>query len=308
MKEEYRADIIKKASIISIIGNLLLAVAKITVGLISGSLSVVGDGIDTSVDVLISAMTLFVSRIITMPADEGHPWGHGRAETIATACISFILFFAGVQLFINAGSALLSEAPKEAPAFSAVIVTIISIIGKLLLAANQYLMGRKSGSAMLKANAKNMAADIIISVAVLIGLALSMYFNIGSIDSIAALFVGVWVIRAAIGIFTEVNSELMDGGSTPGCYKDVFDAVHSVPGALNPHRTRIRRVAGFWDIDIDIEVDGNLSVRDAHKIANGVESAIRRKLEAVYDIVVHIEPAGECDNEEAYGLSEDNLP
>jgi cation diffusion facilitator family transporter len=304
------ARIIKEASLIAIAGNAVLAIAKIAAGLVTGSLAVIGDGIDTSVDVLISGMTLAVSRVIAKPADAEHPWGHGRAETVATAGLSFILFFAGIQLLLNAGRAILSGEVDEIPGRLAIIVTVVSIVGKLLLALNQYRMGKKAASAMLKANAQNMAADVVISAAVLTGLLLSHIFQIAVIDKIAAMAVACWVIKAAVGIFLEVNSELMDGGSPPERYKDVFDAVRSVPGAENPHRARIRRIAGFYDINIDIEVGGTRSVYEAHRIASRVEAAIRAKLEdAVYDIMVHVEPSGDPNNQknEGFGLSEEEL-
>jgi cation diffusion facilitator family transporter len=170
-------------------------------------------------------------------------------------------------------------------------------------------MGKKAKSAMLTANAKNMAADVAISAAVLLGLGLSIFLQIGIIDTIAALLVAVWVLKAAVGIFLEANSELMDGGSPPEKYREVFEAVRSVDGAVNPHRARIRRIAGFWEINIDIEVDGALSVYDAHHIATCVETAIRAKLgEAVYDIMIHVEPAGGGQEEnEVFGLKEETL-
>jgi cation diffusion facilitator family transporter len=304
-----RADIIKTAALIALAGNFILAVLKITAGVISGSLAVIGDGIDTSVDVIISAMTLLVSRVISRPADKEHPWGHGRAETVATAGLSFVLFFAGLQLIVNAGSALFSQAQRAVPEPAAIYITLLSIAGKLFLALNQYSLSRKAGSAMLKANAQNMASDVVVSAGVLAGLCLSVYFKIGAIDLIAAVIVGVFVIKAAIGIFLEVNSELMDGGSRREQYEAVFDAVRFVSGALNPHRTRIRSIAGFLDIDIDIEVDGSLSVREAHKIACKVESEIRLRIENVFDVMIHVEPYGEESGEaaEAYGLKEDMI-
>ncbi|MDR2468647.1 MAG: cation diffusion facilitator family transporter [Spirochaetaceae bacterium] len=304
-----RALLIQQASIIALTGNLVLAASKITIGILAGSLAVVGDGIDTSVDVLISMMTLFVSRIIARPADEEHPWGHGRAETVATAGLSFILFFAGIQLVISAAQSLFTETARSAPEPAALVVTTVSIIGKLLLALNQYRMGARAQSAMLKANAQNMAADVVISVGVLVGLGFSIYFDIGMIDLIAALLVGLWVIKAAVGIFLEVNSELMDGGSCREQYKAVFEAVHSVEGARNPHRTRIRSIAGFLDIDIDIEVDRNLTVHEAHKIATKVEEAIQARVENIFDVMIHIEPHGEENDaaKEAYGLNEGML-
>jgi divalent metal cation (Fe/Co/Zn/Cd) transporter len=101
----------------------------------------------------------------------------------------------------------------------------------------------------------------------------------------------------------------MDGGVDRAEYKILFDAVRAVQGAENPHRARIRRVAGLWDIDLDIEVNGNLSVREAHKIATQVEQEARKRLETVYDIMVHVEPAGDANNKknEGYGLSEQEI-
>jgi cation diffusion facilitator family transporter len=304
-----KAALIKTASLTSLLGNTLLAVFKIGVGLSAGSFAVIGDGIDSSVDILIAIMTLIVARVISRPADQGHPWGHGRAETIATALLSCILFFAGAQLILNAGINLFFGGVHETPSFPALVITLVSIAGKILLALSQYIFGKKAGSPMLKANAKNMAGDVILSVGVLLGLGLSMALNIGAIDSGAAILVGLWVIKSAVGIFIEVNAELMDGNSGTEFYKQVFEAVHSVSGAGNPHRTRMRRIAGFWDIDIDIEVKPSLTVREAHKIASQVEQAIKERVEGVYDIMVHVEPTGdqEIQKDEGYGLCEDAI-
>jgi cation diffusion facilitator family transporter len=288
------------------LGNVVLAALKITAGIQSESLAVIGDGIDTSVDVLIAVMALVVAKVIARPADAGHPWGHGRAETVATALLSFALFFAGAQLMLNSARQIIFGERRDVPGALALIVTGISITGKIILAWTQYLFGKKADSPMLKANAKNMSGDVVISAGVLIGLFLSILTGIGLIDSGAAFLVGIWVIRSAVGIFMEANAELMDGGSGKEFYRAVFEAVRGVPGAGNPHRTRMRRIAGFWDIDIDIEVDPSLSVLEAHAIASAVERAIKDRVEAVYDIMVHVEPAGNRETE-GYGLHEASL-
>ena len=298
--------LIKTASLTALVGNAVLAVAQIGTGIYAGSLAVIGNGIDSSTDVIIAIMTLIVARIISRPADENHPWGHGRAETVATAILSFVLLFAGAQLVINSGRDIIFGAEREVPEMPALIVTLVVIAGKLLLAWSQYALGKKADSLMLKANAKNMSADVLLSVGVLAGLGLSMLLGIGVIDSWAAVLVGLWVVKSALGIFMEVNTELMDGGSNDGFYKAVFDAVKSVDGAERPHRVRMRRIAGFWDIDIDIEVLPDKTVAEAHGIACKVEAAIKERVENVYDIVVHVEPAGDTKNteNEGYGLSE----
>jgi cation diffusion facilitator family transporter len=298
--------LIRTASLIALGGNILLAALKIAVGIYAGSLAVLGDGIDSSVDVLIALASLLVARVIARPADREHPWGHGRAETIFTALLSCILFFAGAQLILNSAGRLLAGVPQRVPDPAALAATLVSVAGKLVLARSQYLLGKRADSAMLRANGKNMAADVVISLGVLAGLGLSMFFGVGAIDSVAAILVGLWVLKSAVGIFLEANAELMDGGSGTEFYRAVFEAVHSVPGAGNPHRTRMRRIAGFWDIDIDIEVDPKLTVEEAHRIATGVEGAIKERVEGVYDIMVHVEPTGDSaqGQTEGYGLCE----
>ncbi|MDR1420979.1 MAG: cation diffusion facilitator family transporter [Treponema sp.] len=303
-----RAAIIRTASLTALAGNTLLAALKIGAGMYAGSLAVTGDGIDSSIDVLIAIMTLIVGRVISRPADKEHPWGHGRAETVATAILSCILFFAGAQLVLSSLGNLFSPAKPEAPQPLALIAALISIVGKSLLSWSQYYFGNKASSAMLKANAKNMTGDVILSLGVLAGTGLSIWLDRGIIDSAAAVIVGFWVIKSAVGIFIGVNTELMDGSDT-GLYGEVFAAVHSVEGAGNPHRTRMRHIAGLWDIDIDIEVNPELSVREAHRIASRVEQAIKDRVEDVYDIMVHVEPAGESGRHdgEGYGLSEKEM-
>jgi cation diffusion facilitator family transporter len=300
-----KASIIKTASLTAILGNFALSALKITLGIRGGSLAVLGDGIDSAVDVLIAVMTLAVAGVISRPADEDHPWGHGRAETVATALLACTLFFAGAQLVLNSLHKLIFGAAREIPTGPAFLAAIISIAGKLLLAWSQFLFGKKAGSAMLKANAKNMAADVLISATVLLGLILARILNSGVVDLAAAILVGFWVIRQAVEIFLEANAELMDSAGKES-YQAVFDAVRSVKEAGNPHRTRMRRIAGLWDIDIDVEVDPELSVREAHLIANRVEQAIKERVEGVYDIMVHIEPYGDQgrQGQEGFGLAE----
>jgi cation diffusion facilitator family transporter len=298
-----KARLIHLASITALLGNTILAAVKIILGLRAGSMAVVGDGIDSSVDVLIAVMSLIVARVISRPADEEHPWGHGRAETLATALLGGLLFFAGAQLILNAAGNLIGGTSLNIPEPAALVAAVISIVGKGLLAWSQYIFGKKAASPMLKANGKNMSSDVLLSAGVLLGLGLSILFKLESADSVMAILVGLWVIKSAVGIVMEVNVELMDGAPGTESYQVVFDAVRSVPEAGNPHRARMRRIAGLWDIDLDIEVASGMTVMEAHWIAHRVEMAIKERMEGVYDIMVHVEPAGNLEDE-GYGLSE----
>ncbi len=302
-----RSKAVQTAAFIALGGNLLLALLKIIVGFKSNSLAVLGDGIDSSTDVGIALMALAVAYIINQPSDKEHPWGHGRAETIATVVLAFVIMLAGSQLALSAFRRLISESALPVPGKAALVASFISIVGKLLLALSQYRLARKSGSAIILANAKNMTTDIVISASVLVGLGASMIFHIPSLDPIVALLVGLWVIKNAMSIFLEQNQELMDGNANDELYRALFDAVKSVPGAGNPHRARIRKMAASWDIDLDIEVDGDKTVLQAHNIAEKVEKAIRLHIPDVYDIMVHVEPSGLGQHAEQYGLSATDL-
>ena len=300
-----RTASIKKASWIAFGGNAFLAVSKILVGFFSGSLAVLSDGIDSATDVLIATMTLMAARISSKPGDREHPYGHGRIETVSAAVIAFIVFFAGAQVLVNAVGRIIEGKASGMPSPIAVVVTVVSIIGKLLLAWSQFHYGKISGSTMLVANGKNMRGDVVTSVAVLAGLGLTYLTGIPVMDKILAAAVSIWIIKNAIGIFMEANTELMDGTSDRGPYKELFAAVTRVPAAGNPHRVRLRRVGSMLVADMDIEVDPSMTVREAHDIAVRVEGAIKESMEDVYDVIVHVEPLGNVE-EERFGLTADD--
>lgn len=306
VQDSNKTTYIRMAAITAITGNAVLAILKIITGIFSNSGALIGDGIDSSTDVFISIITLVVVRIISKPADVKHPWGHGRAETISTVFLSFIIFFAGAQLIISSVSDIISGGRDFTPSVVAMVVTLISIIGKILLAWSQYILGRRANSAMIKANAKNMASDVLISVGVLAGLIISTYTGSAYADTIITILIGAWIIKTAVDIFVEANLELMDGNDDMEPYRVIARAVNSVEGAANPHHARIRRIAGFWDIVFDIDVDPKCAVYEAHSIAVQIEDEIKQNLENVYDIMIHVEPRGD-NTFEGFGLSEDEM-
>lgn len=297
-----RTTTIRKAGWIALFGNAILAVAKIVAGTLSNSLSVVSDGIDSSTDVLIAAMTLVAASISAKPGDREHPYGHGRIETVASAVISFIVFFAGGQVLITAVKDLLAGNSGSMPSTLAVVITGLSVLGKLALAWSQFHYGKISGSAMLVANGKNMRGDVVTSLAVLFGLGLAYLTGFTAFDKIFAILVSLWILKNAVDIFLEANLELMDGMNDHGHYSDVFHAVSHIQLAANPHRVRIRHLGATLVVDLDIEVDPDTSVRAAHKVAIQVENSIKEHIPEVYDVIVHIEPRGNIEHEK-FGLT-----
>lgn len=306
MFADEKTRIIKQAATIALVGNTILALLMIATGLMSSSAALIGAGIDSSTDVLISIITLVVVKILSKPADAEHPWGHRRAETIATVILSFVIFFVGAQLIVSSFSDLIDGSHSAVPSSLTMIVPIISMVGKILLAISQYRLGKKAQSPMIMANAKNMSSDVLISLGVLIGFGISHLTGSAHADSIVAILIGAWIIKTALGIFIDANLELMDGNKNMRSYHVIVEAVDAVDGASTPHRARIRCVGGFWDISFDIFVDPNCTVSQAHKIASKVEKEIKARLENVYDVMIHVEPMGD-DTKEVFGLSEDDL-
>ncbi|MDR1898117.1 MAG: cation diffusion facilitator family transporter, partial [Prevotellaceae bacterium] len=248
-----REKILIRTSWISAIGNTLLSASKIFIGLLSGSLAVLGDGIDSATDVAISIVMIFTAHIINRPPNQKYAYGYEKAESIATKILSLVIFYAGIQMLVLSVRHIFSGEPKELPDIIAVYVTIVSIAGKLLLAVYQYRQGKKINSPLLTANAVNMKNDILISTGVLGGLIFTFVLKLPVLDTITGLLISLYIVKSSISIFMDANIELMDGVKDETVYHKIFEAVEKVPGASNPHRVRSRQIGNTYMIVLDIE-------------------------------------------------------
>ncbi|MCK4516906.1 MAG: cation transporter, partial [Spirochaetaceae bacterium] len=248
-----RTQAIVVASWVGIVGNAVLALMKLLVGFYAHSIAVISDGVDSTLDILTSAISLVAARIIAKPPDLDHPYGHRRAETIATKTFSFIIFFAGAQLAISTTSSLIQGQAREMPGVFAIYVTVVSVVAKTGLCIYKFWIGRRTGSTMLIADAKNMRGDVAVSLGVLVGLAFTYILKLPLMDGITGIVISFWIMYVAFKIYLETNSELMEGYDDTSVYQQIFDAVESVPGARHPHRTRIRTIGALHIVDLDIE-------------------------------------------------------
>jgi cation diffusion facilitator family transporter len=302
---EDKSKVIRKASIVALIGNTFIFLIKLITAYFTSSLAILGDAIDTGSDIGIAAMTLVVSFIIRLPSSKRYPYGRQRAETIASLILSLTIVMMGFQLLITSIKKLFLQNQMLNDEFQlvAILVIITSIVFKFILALNQFILAKKANSVMILVNAKNMTNDILLSSSVLIGISFSYYFHIAYLDSIVALVISIFILHSGISLFWELNVELMDGNTNNILYKKLFDTVAQMKGVYNPHRVRIRKMANLFDINLDIEVDANITVHEAHKIAEELTSKIKENIENVYDVVIHVEPHGmKNDEEEGFGL------
>ncbi|MFA8300907.1 MAG: cation diffusion facilitator family transporter [Hyphomicrobiales bacterium] len=291
-----------------IIGNAILSIIKIIVGFISGSMAVLGDGIDSASDILTSIITLYTAKMVNRPPNLEYAYGYKRADTVASKVLAFIIFFAGAQLAISTINKLIDGHTGEIPGKIALVVTVISIFGKIFLARYQMSIGKKTDSSMLRANGKNMQNDVIISLTVLIGLGLTFILKIPIADILTAGGVSIYIMYTAFQIFLESNKELLDGIEDTSIYEKIYKAASSVKGVFNPHRIRVRKMGDQYLISLDIEVDSNICVKESHKLCHSVEENINHTIPAVYDIRVHAEPLGDKHPDEVYGIGACDLP
>jgi len=301
-----RSKVISKTSFIGILSNGVLSVAKIVIGIISGSFAVISDGLDSASDVLTYVITFYVSRIIRKPPNHKYPYGYQRAEAVATKALSFILFFVGAQLFYSSLVRIIEQHPHQIPSMLALYITIVSIVVKWGLYLYTTRTGRRIQSRMLIANGKNMRNDILISFSVLVGLIFTYQFELPVVDLAIALAISLWIMKDAFSIFLESNVELMDGVHDSTVYFKIFDAVEQIEGAHHPHRVRLRTHADQYVIALDIEVDPEIKIAEAHKIAKKVEENIKKMVGNTFDVMVHTEPLGNEESEQ-FGLSREKM-
>jgi cation diffusion facilitator family transporter len=302
-----REAIIIRTSWWAIAGNAMLALLKLAVGFISGSFAVIADAIDSVTDIGSSLVVLLAAKIISRPPNVQFPYGYKKADTIATKVLSFVIFFAGAQLAYSTIRILITGAGMKTPTLLAIWVTLFSIVGKMILALLLLRKGRKVESPMLIANGRNMRNDILISLSVLISLLFSIFQQEPLVDRLIALAISAFIMIEAVRIFMKSNIDLMDGIDDTELYCQLFEAVKQVEGAYHPHRVRARKIGHYYMVNLDIEVEPTLTVREAHDIAQRVEESLKEALRNVYDVMVHVEPLGNQEVNERYGITESEI-
>lgn len=302
-----REQKIIRASWWAIAGNALLALLKLGAGIISGSYAVIADGIDSVSDIGSSLVVLVAARIIARPPNIKFPYGYKKADTLAAKVLSFVIFFAGAQLAYSTVLLLIAGETMVTPDRLALWATLVSIGGKFILSQLLFKTGKKVDSSMLIANARNMRNDVLLSISVLASLLFTIFLKEPVIDRIIALIISVFIMYTGFRIFMKSNVDLMDGIDNTEVYNRLFESVHSVKGAYNPHRVRARKIGHYYMINLDIEVDPDLPVKEAHEIAKNVENSIKSNLNKIYDVMVHVEPLGNLEEDEKYGITETEI-
>ncbi|MBR3162181.1 MAG: cation transporter [Bacilli bacterium] len=278
----------KIASVLGIIGNIFLLIIKGSIGLATNSQAMLADSFNSASDIFSSIMTYIGNKIASIPIDEDHNLGHGKAEYIYSLLISIVMFLLSYQSFKTSLITIIVGARYNYSNYL-IIVCIITIITKFLLYLYTNRVSKKYHNILIKANSKDHLNDILITSLNLFAAILSKY-NIYLVDSIVGIIISIWIFITACKIFKESYDVLMDKSIS-------IDTKNKVMNIIKRHK-EVKKVIHFnstpigyrYQISFTIYVDGNLSTFESHDIANKLEREIEKEINEIYLTVIHVNP------------------
>ncbi len=278
-----------RVTIIGSVIDLLLGVAKITVGVAAHSQALIADGVHSLSDLATDFVVLYAAKHAREDADAEHPYGHGRIETIATVALGGLLILAAVGIAWDALSHILEPDSLARPGFWALVVAAISVVSKEAIYQYTMVVARKHKSKMLEANAWHSRSDAISSIVVLVGIAGSMA-GYRYLDAVAAVGVGLMIAKIGWNLIFHSFRELIDTGLDQERVEVIRQSILSVDGVCSLHILRTRSMGAEALVDVHIQVEPELSVSEAHYISESVRLKLIKEIEEVADVMVHIDP------------------
>ena len=278
-----------RVTVVGAIYDTILGVLKLTVGLIAQSQALVADGIHSLSDLGTDLVVLYAAKHSHQEADEEHPYGHGRFETIATVGLGMALIGVAIGIIIDAGMRLINPAHDMHPGVGALLVAFLSIVVKEAVFHYTMAVANRHNSNMLRANAWHSRTDAISSVVVVIGIGGSM-LGYPFLDPVAAIAVGLMITKVGWDLAWSSVRELVDTGLDQERLDAIRKAILDVDGVKSLHILRSRRMASEALVDVHILVDSDISVSEGHYISETVRQQVIKEIEEVADVMVHIDP------------------
>ena len=283
-----RYDVTKKVGILGIIGNIFLFIIKIMIGIISGSKAMIADSLNSAGDVFASFMTWLGNKISSVPNDEDHNYGHGKAEYIFSMLIGISMIIIAVKLLYDSFFAIING-NKLVFSWKLIIICIITIVTKLIL----YLYTKKAylqtENLLIKSNMIDHRNDIFLTMLTLLAIIL-VKINIYFVDGIVGIIISLWIMLSGIKLFKESYNVLMDQAIDNEAKKKIIKIIKK--------NKEIKRIGSFYSIPIGykyiivvtIFVNGKMLTKNSHKIADIIEDDILKEVPKIENVIVHIEP------------------
>lgn len=273
-------------SYVSIVIYLLTAVAKLVFATVFQSAALFADGLNSASDVVSTLIILVGGKLSRRPKDDNHRYGHKRIEQIAAMVASFIMFYIGVQAFLGGIQKIISPS-LEAPNLLAAVVAGTSAILIFGSALFNFELFKRTNMMSNKVIAKHNVSDALTAVGALIAI-VAAQLNMPWIDPLASLVIAFFILQTAYEIFMEASNQLIDGF-------DASDLAHfqeliaSVPQVRNIQNLRGRKLGDTINVEVTIQIDGELTVSKGHEIADEVEQILFTQTD-VQHVIVHVEP------------------
>lgn len=296
-----------RAAIGSVAVSAALAVVKLVTGVLGNSYALIADAIESLADVFAAAVVWAGLRVARRPADKEHPYGHGKAEPLAALVVAFMLLGAAIGIAIEAVREI--RTPHHAPAAYTLWVLISVVIVKELVFRLLQRVARRAGSAAVELDAWHHRGDALTSLAAAVGISIALWGGPGyeSADDWAALLAAAVIGWNALRLMRTPLQDLMDAGTVDFDGR-IGSIARGVDGVRGVEKIIARRSGMHVWVDMHLEVDPLMTVREAHRIAHAVKDAVRAALPQIQDVLIHIEPLGEgpshgepagrCDNPE----------
>src|SRR6476646_3308980 len=271
--------------------NVVFAAAKISAGLFGNSYVLMADGIESTLAIVVSAVSWGGLKFAARPPDETHPYGHGKAEPLAAAIVAMGVLLASIGLAIQSVREIFT--PHHGPAPFTLVVLVVVVIVKEFLYRVVSRFGKIVESTAVKTDAWHHRADALTSIAAFVGISIAL---IGgekwySADDWAALFACAVIATSGFRLLFPALHEMLDTAPRGEIISRIQQAAASVAGVANVEKCLVRKMGISFYVDLHIGVDGGISVREGHSIAHRVKDAIKQTDTRIADVLVHIEPA-----------------
>jgi cation diffusion facilitator family transporter len=283
-----RHAVARRSTYVSVVVNLVLTVLQVVVGVVAHSQALVADGIHSLSDLVADFVVLLAARHSHKAADEDHHYGHQRYETAASLVLGVLLLSVGAGMLWSAVHKLSHPDTIAQVKWVALYVALFTLVAKELLFRYMLAAAEHVRSSMLVANAWHARSDAASSLVVALGI-VGNIFGHPLLDPVAALVVGLMVTRMGWRFGWDALNDLMDRSVSDEQVQAIHDLLSETPGVHGVHDLRTRKMGDMIMVDAHLEVDGSLSVRDGHDIANAARDRVMRKL-PVLDVMTHLDP------------------
>jgi len=275
---------------ISIFSNTLLALVKGIAGIVGNSYALIADAIESTTDIFSSFLVLFGLKYSTKPADENHPYGHGKAEPLITFAVVGFLLISATIIFIESIHNI--QKPHSTPHPYTLYVLGAIILFKEISYRYVLKKSKETNSSSLKADAWHHRSDAVTSLMAFIGISVALYFGKGfeTADDWAALLASLFIVYNAYLIFRPALGEIMDEHLHDELIADIRKSAATVKGVIDTEKCFVRKMGMVYIVDLHVIVNGKLSVVEGHEIAHSVKNQLLLDLPDLSDILVHIEP------------------